>query len=247
MKRAVLGLVLSAAFTAVPAVAVGQSFAVTNLSPVWSFACAVSGACGSTSFTSVTLDNSNADDIRLSWPATGTPYPSGYGFMRIATPFNVVLSSGPAFFSLGTFTHYNFVIPPNNPAGTLASADMKVSFNISGNAIEETYGFEHWETPNAANPCPGGFANPCPDRVTFINTESFRSFTVDGQSYNLRLAGFSADGGATLTDAFWSDEGATNSTTLYASIEVPEPAGLVVFAAGLALAMATGSFRRRQQ
>lgn len=245
MNRAFWGLVLSAAFTAVPSVAVGQTFAVTNLSPVWSYACNVSGACGSTSFTSVEIDNSNADDVRLAWPASGTANPSGYGFQRVGTPLNVTLLDGSALFSLGTFTHYNFPIPPN-PVKTLATADLRVSFMLSGNSIQETYGFEHWETPNAANPCPSGFANPCPDRVTFINTSSVRSFAVDGRSYNLRLAGFSADGGATLTDAFWSPESATNSTTLYAAIEVPEPSGLAVAAAGLAVVMVVGRRRRGQ-
>jgi hypothetical protein len=223
---------------------------VNGVTSIWSYACAVSGACGSSTFTNVAIDNSNADDVRLAWPGVDYNNPSGYGFARASTPFSVDLSSGSAIFALGNFTHYNFIIPPNNPSGTLATADLDVTFGLMGanpGSISETYGFEHWETNNGANPCPGAFANPCPDRVTFINTSSVRAFAFEGKSYNLRLAGFSQDGGMTLTDSFWSSEGGTNSATLYASIEVPEPASAALVVTGAMSLFGLGLRRRKTQ
>jgi hypothetical protein len=249
MKKVILSLVASAAIATLPAIASAQPMTIQTVAPIWSYACAESGACGATTFNNIAFNNANPNDIRLSWPGTGfAGSPSQYGFARVGTPFNINVA-GPTQFALGNFTHYNFVIPPGNTAAVLDYADLDVSFGILGanpTNFSETYRFDHWETPNNANPCPDAGANPCKDRVTFINTSSSRSFMFDGVSYNLRLAGFSQDGGTSLTDAFWSTEGNTNSATLYASIEVPEPSSLALTAAGFAMFVVIGNRRRNK-
>jgi hypothetical protein len=245
VKKVILSLAAAVAIAALPGIASAQSMTVTSVTPTWTYACNELAGCDSSTFNHLAFNNTNADDVRLSWPGN-FGWPSQYGFVRAITPITVNVV-GPTKFALGVFTHYNQTIPPGDQNGILDFADLSVDLGISGAnpaSFSGTYRFDHWETKNTANPCPYG-TNPCPDKVTSINTTVVNSFVFGGTAYNLRLAGFSTDGGITLTDSFWSSENASNSTTLYAEIvDAPEPSGVALIAAGFGMIVLVGNRRR---
>ena len=248
MKKGILSVVAAAAFAALPA-AVSAQLSLTTLTPVWSYACAVSGACGATTFSNIGLDNTNPNDVRLLWPNTyGDTYASQYGFVRTSTPAAISVV-GPTTVNLGVFSHYNRPIPMTPTKGVLDFADMTMSFGFASgdpSSFDQTFRFNHWETVNTGT-CPEGF-NPCKDLVTYIDNVTTSSFTVNGTAYTLRLAGFSQDGGITFLDEFWSNEGTSNTANLYAEISrVSEPSSLVLTAAGLSMLVMIGNRRRNNR
>lgn len=176
---------------------------------------------------------SGAGTNSMSWgtPATGSGQ-SGYDFVGVAENVSMtdLISST---FLLGTFTHRNFPI-----SGTsLDTATLNVDFSLDTFSQTFSFGFDHFETPNGANPCPAGGAPPCPDLVSFPNAVSSEFVTIEGVDYNLTLTGFSQGGPSNAVDAFLTLEGQSNSAGLYAMLTevegeaVPEPSGLVGLAA----------------
>ncbi len=244
VNKAILSVAVAAAFAASPAV-VSAQLSLTSLTPIWSNACNVSGACGTTSFSNIGLNNTDPNDVRVLWPGTFGSSASQYGFVRSSTPLpiNVV---GPTKVNLGLFSHYNNPINVSTQYAVLDYADMQMSFGFAGGApssFDQTFRFNHLETFNNGT-CQYG-SNPCADLVTFIDNETTSSFTVNGTAYTLRLAGFSQDGGTTFVNEFWSTEGSSNSAGLYAEISrVPEPSSLILTAAGLSMLVMIGNRRR---
>ena len=109
------------------------------------------------------------------------------------------------------------------------------------------FNFNHWETPNNMNPCPGGSDwNGCFDRVTFkTNSGQTDTFIIDGKEYSFQLTGFLVDG--QLADQFWTKEKKSNMATLQGSVSmsaVPIPAAAWLFGSAL-LGMVGIGYRRR--
>jgi hypothetical protein len=151
---------------------------------------------------------------------------------------------------LGTFTHNNF---PIQSGGGIESVDlkMKVDLTASGTAVtlNKTFTFEHWETPNQANPCADGGANGvgvnyngCADRVLLPTGASSENFFVPGEgTYTVTLIGFGSTP-QSATPEFWTKEKKANVAYVWAKFEfvpddqqtgIPEPSTYMLMGAGL--------------
>ncbi|MEM8839519.1 MAG: choice-of-anchor K domain-containing protein, partial [Pseudomonadota bacterium] len=92
---------------------------------------------------------------QISW---GTPLgasQSSYVFDGVAPPTQGPFSAGDDF-TLGTFTHNNFPITGSAITGaTLEVTIMGTAQNGSSENfnLTSTFDFDHFETPNGANPC----------------------------------------------------------------------------------------------
>jgi hypothetical protein len=195
----------------------------------------------------------NNPEVRWGIPAGSNTEQSGYLLDMAPTAggitapviqnFDVPGSSG--FFAIGTFTHFNW---PIEPRGSIASVDMTVSFNINLNGTDLGYRsfdfrFNHWETPNFADPCankqPNGVdlnINGCADRVTISYLNTSEAFEIEGVLYTFELVGFSGNECATFCTEFWTIESQNNSADLFArirAVETPEPGTLALFGLGL--------------
>lgn len=144
-------------------------------------------------------------------------------------------------FNLGTFTHFNKVIPTT--AGiTGATLNVKISFNINGTLLQNlpfTFNFQHTETPNLPGKCPPGSASVCDDIVTFTNNHSKSNiFTINGQQYTIDISGFMVNG--QLVQKFFTQENKTNVAQLQAiitAVHAPEPSTYLILGSTLMLTM----------
>lgn len=173
----------------------------------------------------------------VSW---GIPFPdadngdqSGYDFNGFAPPSFTEVA--PSTFEVGEFAHRNF---PISDGATGASLSVMIMGTLSDGtpwSLNPNYTFTHFETPNDAEPCPGGDGIPCGDIVSFtLDTPGSETFRVDGFLYTISLLGFSV-GGETV-DKFLTAESAVNTAPLVASFEVapiPVPAALPMFLGAL--------------
>jgi hypothetical protein len=172
------------------------------------------------------LSNNNSasgdgtDTISWGVPATNDGQ-SSYNFTGLS---NGSLTVGQAF-DFGTFTHNNFPIF----APSLESAKLNVNLDILG-ATSQTFSFlfDHFETPNNANPCAAGGVSPCPDLVSFPNNTSEQTIEIGGEEYNLTLLGFNG------VDEFLTLENQANEAILSGKLTkvvppetVPEPMALL--------------------
>ncbi|MEO1297793.1 MAG: THxN family PEP-CTERM protein [Cyanobacteria bacterium J06636_16] len=168
------------------------------------------------------------DTSQLSWgqPSSLNPTgePSSYRFAGVSktVDINNLIDSN---FRLGEFTHNNREILATG--GFLTSAKLEVDLRIDTFSQVFSFNFAHSETINfnADGICPEGGMEPCPDVVSFPDSVSEQSITLDGVEHNLTLVGFSQDGGSTLVEAFLTLEQASNTAGLYArltELEVPE-------------------------
>lgn len=179
----------------------------------------------------------STNEIRWGRPATDAGQ-SGYDYTAAAA----TSSQTDELFILGTFNHLNF--PVFSPS--LVSADLAIS--LSGNAdgvgfsFNSTFSFDHFETPNEANPCAAGGVPLCPDLVTLLNPQdTSQVVTVDGTDYTLEIAGFVTDATdfTSFLDSFLTLENQENEAFLVARFseplvsEVPLPAAGWMLLAGL--------------
>ena len=186
-------------------------------------------------WTAYTIDNSG-NPVTIYWglPASQSGQ-SGYEFMPEETPFEA-LTDGSAF-ALGTFTHENrpiYALTYSSGyygSGSLLSVELALDLGIEGlGPVNAVFEFDHNETPNT---------NPDPrDIVTLTNPIVNEVFTYEGFEYYFNLIGFSQDGGATISNVFYTDEDATNTAMLYAKITsepigTPEPTTMLLLGLGL--------------
>ena len=174
---------------------------------------------------------------------------------NIGGPINVNPPAVTPYFTLGTFTHNNFVV--DNPYLTSVLLDVILSFDVDGipsGAQTFTYLFQHTETPNQIETAPPGipvcpFATPkggeCTDRVVLSNSGGPQSFSIGGAVFTLELA--LQTGGINLSE-FITNEGQSNDALLVgrfsaADSPVPEPATAGAMGAAL---LALGAFRLRR-
>lgn len=232
MKLAKILVSLAAAVFVLPAIAVPIN--ITGITPAWVNPAPVAG---------ITINNAG-DPITARWGSPATELgQSGYNFNDANTPVAVDTSVNSGRFLLGTFTHLN------NPIFEpfLTSIGLSVTVDILGgvpSTFTEIFTLSHNETPNNCGCVPGDN-----DIVTFSAGLTNASFSLGGDSYILRLLGFSNDGGVTLLPSFSSMETSNNSTQLWAQIvarptQVPEPATLLLMGAGL---LSVAFMRRRKQ
>lgn len=222
-----------------------QVLTINNVGPTWTGACNQAANCNTATNNTVIDNFAPSNGVEVWWP---TLQGSGYRFFPVPVSFNVDVTSGPATFLLGTFTHFNRVIN-DTPTGILATADLGLNIGITGAspaAFNQSWRFYHDETHNAS-PCAGASVSVCDDFVTFSSLNSSTEFMYDGNSYNFELLGFSTTLDGPLTSSFQSPEGGDNDAFLYGRISttVPEPSTYALMIAGLG-ALAIASRRRRK-
>ncbi len=248
-----------AAALATPASAAIVEVKFTNITGSW-FDAAFSSAT-----TPNTIDNAGPLGAGSATARWGTPAgqtgQSGYDFaplgdlvFQLDTTTN---SSGVG--NIATFRHLNF--PILSSGGSLTG--IKLNFNtdvlIDGNLVTNTnfvYAFDHFETPNAADPCADGGAqgagvnaNGCADRVLVNFAAASGSFLVDQTEYALAVRGFLVGGDAVTQ--FWTAEGLSNEAAIQGQVvtrslagAIPEPATWAMMIAGFGL---VGAAARRRQ
>lgn len=204
----------------------------------------------------ITTSGNGTGNPSLNWgqPASSSGQ-SGYDF-QASSDFATDVPPGGEF-ELGVFTHRNY--PVYEPVVTETTLQVDVNVSIDGGIaqlFQFFFDFDHWETPNAANPCANGGANNsginsngCADRVTVSNSSASETFEVDGVLYTIAITGFKV--GSDILSEFWTKENNSNSAVLIATItselipnEVPLPAALPLFLAGVA-GMGFASRRRK--
>ena len=179
--------------------------------------------------TIVNAANQGTDTVR--WPVPPDPNQSGYNFTPGADIIGAALNTP---LLLGTFQHINQAI-----FSSITAVDYAFGFSTNGvpNALSDTFHFDHNETPNAPGP-------PASDDIVTVSSVSLNELiTVGVDQFFFNLLGFSTDGGVTFSSQFSSPEGGTNTAQLYGRVTsqpvgVPEPASLLLFGCGLAVAVA---------
>ena len=175
---------------------------------------------------------------------------------NLAGPINVNPPSVTAYFTLGTFTHNNFVV--DNPYLTSVVLDVIMSFSVDGvPSGPQTFSYliQHTETPNQIETAPPGvavcpFATPkgaeCTDRVVLPGGGAPQTFTIGGVTYSLELA-FQTAGGRPVSE-FITAETQSNDALLVGRFRatdapVPEPGTIGSVSAAL---LALGVLRHRR-
>lgn len=178
----------------------------------------------------------------LSW-GTSTGYgQSSYNFTGV-TDLDVILPTlmgDMLTATIGIFTHNNQPIDGN----VLDSVDLDISLGIVNGSIFNgvlSFAFNHFETPNSADPCANGGdngvginINGCADIITITGGAGGTVLTFWAGSLQYQIDLFFSGG---LT-SFETMESASNSQDLEAkftviAIRVPEPATFALFAFGL--------------
>ncbi len=219
-----LGLTVGASLVAASA----QAF---TFSSVGSWANPVGGGVSTVSTPSVGNEN------QIRWGTPTETQQSGLGYTGNAG--NVDFGDT---ILLGSLRHFNNAIA----GGTgISSVDLNLNLSFGLPIPPQNFSFQLAinETPNAgaAADCPFFSTTPCSDQISWTDTTSTNTFSVDGVSYTLQLLGFSTSPGSAPLNEFISQEGGTTQTALYGRVvrseAVPEPttlAGLGLAAGGLA-------------
>lgn len=194
--------------------------------------------------TNLTTVGNGTDNPVVTWGVDAGSGQSGYGFEAVD---NVSVPVPPdQEFELGTFTHFN---NPISAGTSITGTTLQVNMNVSidggpAQALAFFFDFDHFETPNAADPCANGEPNGvgvningCADLVTVTNSVFSDTFEVDGVLYTIAILGFKV--GTDILSTFATVEGADSSAILLAKVsseiaEIPLPAAMPLFLAGLA-------------
>lgn len=200
----------------------------------------------------ITIVNDTGTDNRTNTMSWGTPATSAgqssYVFEDQLTPIGGIVPE--ELFELGFFTHNNF--PITSPF--LGSADLQIDLVIDifddsnvkigeNLSVSSVFRFDHFETPNTADPCAAGGEQPCPDLVSFSLTSTPGTITIDDVVFGLTINGFSTiplNLPDSFTEEFLTLENQENTAVLLASFssdiprEVPTPGALPLLAIGAA-------------
>lgn len=162
------------------------------------------------------IETSNNDDgISIRW-GTG----SGYDFMYADGLTDSTGVASDSLFSLGTFTHNNFVI--GSEGTVLDTADLEVTFSvvIDGVPTEVTtvIQLKHEETSNTH---PQKTHPDNDDFISIVNPQQMQTITVGDREYQLQIKGFLSqdeNGEWALVDKVRTTETKATSFELYAEI-----------------------------
>jgi hypothetical protein len=232
------GLIASAAAIALlaPGAASAASVSIDVITATWS-----NVAGGS----AVNFTGNGTASASVNW-GTGGPQ-SGYVFTAAAMPIVSTLPPSPSpTFTLGTFTHRNL---PITSGTSITGVRLTISAAVSIDSVSQgtknfVFDFDHWETPNSANPCANGGTNGvgvnisgCADRVQVGFNSLSESIVIGADTYTLNIVGFLV-GGVPFSE-FWTTENDINTALLRAnwslrSEVVPAPMSLALFGMGLA-------------
>ena len=145
-------------------------------------------------------------------------------------------------FSLGEFTHYNYV----DYGSYVYSADLAITLLFSDpSGIEETlnFTFDLVETPNNATPTTNPANN---DIVSFPLSYAVETFEIDNVEYTLKLIGF-GDDVSSIVNQFSTTERASNTTTLWAQVTAPVPIPAAAWLLGSGLVGLVGLRRKMKK
>jgi len=201
--------------------------ALTLASSSGSWGSAVGGINVTDQTVAVGFGNGTENQVR--WGISVGSGQSGLGFTGVGlTNFEI-----DQIFEVGTLRHFNTPISGGTGAD---SVPLNIALSLSDPLINQTFDF-NFVIDETSNVPPCQFAsdpgNPCSDKISFSNAVSSSNFMIDGTKYTLELLGFRDTPAGTPVNAFISQEGSTNSATLFAKIttppseKVPEPTAMV--------------------
>lgn len=150
------------------------------------------------------LKGLNTQNINWGVPAGSGGGQSGYRFDGGTVPLKLDGSE----FTLGTFTHENFVVQGFSPMQFQAVLKVIITFDEGDLKREFSFPFSHNETPNV-----GG---PIPDEVELPTLQSPETVIIDGSEYAVLLSGFKQNG--QLVTRFISAENGANSADIVARL-----------------------------
>jgi hypothetical protein len=130
-------------------------------------------------------------------------------------------------FAVSTLTYRNgstLAYPSGNPNNiNLFPVVFTLTFTTPAGLVENfAFQYQLQLTDNSLGP-------PASDDIlTPVNVFSEKTFNVGGETFSLKLLGFSNDGGQTLANQFRLPEGATTSSDLYATITTEANPNVIV-------------------
>ncbi|MBD2579545.1 THxN family PEP-CTERM protein [Oscillatoria sp. FACHB-1406] len=216
--------------------ALSADFSISGSSGIWSNV--IGGS-------NITLNQLVGSENQVRWGTPVNNENSGLGFTGVgASSFNIG-----QLFKVGDLRHFN-----NPTTGTaVTGVDLGVTLNFTNpGGLSKIFNFTFGvnETPNSASQCPGD-AVPCDDIISFPNVLPSEAFEYLGNQYTLELVKFADAIDAAGTNEFISQEGGTNSTSLFARMtkvvppkDVPEPASVMSLLALGALGAGYGTRRK---
>lgn len=212
-----------------------DAFTLSGSSGTWS------NTIGGTNINIETVGDEN--QVRWGSPASLSGQ-SGLGFSGVG---EIALDPDEVF-QVGTLRHFNNPIFANSAASAVT---FSVALDFGDPDIDASFSFdlEIDETPNIAGTCAYFSTTPCADRISFVDPFASETFAIDNILYTLEIVGFSDSPGGEIVTSFISQEGGTNSASLFARVTtsllapgsasaIPEPAtiaGLVAIAGGFSL------------